>query len=457
MKIPELLAPAGSMESLQAAVRGGADAVYMGGRKFGARAYADNPDDDRICEAIDYAHLHGVKLYMTVNTLMKERELGEELLPFLKRPYEAGVDAVLVQDLGVLTMIRKHYPDLPVHISTQMTLASAYGAKTAKRLGAERVVLPRELSLPEIVKIREESGLEVETFIHGALCYCYSGQCLMSSMIGGRSGNRGRCAQPCRLPYRTAAKPEHILNLKDICSLQILPELAAAGIASLKIEGRMKSPVYTLGTTAVYRKYLDRIRDEKPYAVDPEDVRFLLELFDRGGYSEGYYHRHNGPSMIFKGEKPAKRIVDEELLKKHFEEIESYAGNEEDSKCIDTNTNGGKHSSANIERSSRSSNVNIKGTLTIVPGKCATISMTCRGRQTVFQGPEVMEALHRPMTEEEIRTRMMKTGDTGFVFSDLDIRISGSPFIPVGELNRFRRGAVEAVREDILNEYRRKS
>lgn len=428
MFIPELLAPAGSMDSLKAAVAGGADAVYMGGLKFGARAYAENPDDDGICEAIDYVHLHGVKLYMTVNTLMKERELADELLPFLERPYRAGVDAVLVQDLGALACIKEHFPDLPVHISTQMTVASPYGARIAKMMGAERLVLPRELSLPEIIRIKEEAEIEVETFIHGALCYCYSGQCLMSSMIGGRSGNRGRCAQPCRLPYRKDGnrKAEYLLNLKDICSLAMLPELAEAGIASLKIEGRMKSPSYTLGTVAVYRKYLDRIRDGKPYAVDPEDVRFLLELFDRGGYSSGYYHTHNGPAMIHKEEKPAKRIVDEALLSRYFGRMDSEA-----------------------------SDLNIKGTLTVIPGNCVTITMTYKGHEITFAGPEVQEAKSRPMTGEEIRKRMMKTGGTGFAFSELEILTEGAPFIPVGELNRFRRDAIEAMRKEILDAYRR--
>lgn len=428
MFIPELLAPAGSMESLKAAVAGGADAVYMGGLKFGARAYAENPDEAGICDAIDYVHLHGAKLYMTVNTLMKERELEKELLPFLERPYRAGVDAVLVQDLGVLTVIREHFPDLPVHISTQMTVASPYGARITKRLGAERLVLPRELSLPEIVKIKEEAEIEVETFIHGALCYCYSGQCLMSSMIGGRSGNRGRCAQPCRLPYRKdgSGHAEYLLNLKDICSLRLLPELAEAGISSLKIEGRMKSPSYTLGTTAVYRKYLDKIKNGEPDAVDPEDVRFLLTLFDRGGYSSGYYHMHNGPSMIHKDEKPAKRIVDEAFLKSCFGKLDSEAPD-----------------------------IKIKGTLKIIPGNCATITMTYKDHAVTVSGPMVQEAKSRPMPAEEIGKRMRKTGGSGFLFSELDIVTEGAVFIPVGELNRFRRDAIEAMRKEILDAYRR--
>ena len=428
MFVPELLAPAGSMESLKAAIAGGADAVYMGGLKFGARAYAENPDEEGICDAIDLAHLHGVKLYMTVNTLMKERELENELLPFLERPYRAGVDAVLVQDLGVLSVIKKHFPALPVHISTQMTVASSCGAWIVKRMGAERLVLPRELSLPEIIKIKKATEIEVETFIHGALCYCYSGQCLMSSMIGGRSGNRGRCAQPCRLPYRKDGnrKAEYYLNLKDICSLRLLPELAAAGIASLKIEGRMKSPSYTLGTTAVYRKYLDLLRNGGHYEVDPEDVRFLLALFDRGGYSAGYYHTHNGPEMISREEKPAKRIVDEALLNRYFRQFPSEP-----------------------------SDINIKGTLKVIPGKCATIKMTGCGHEITVNGPVIQEAVSRPMTADEIRKRMMKTGGSGFAFSELEVVTEGAPFIPVGELNRFRRDAIEAIRKEILDAYRR--
>ena len=260
----EILAPAGSYESMVAAVNAGANAVYIGGSRFGARAYADNLDEEAMIRAIDFVHLHNCRIYMTVNTLVKEKELPE-LYGYLKPYYEAGLDAVLVQDLGVFSYIREHFPDLPLHISTQMTVTGKYSAADLKRMGAVRVVPARELSLKEIREISEATGLEVETFVHGALCYCYSGQCLFSSLIGGRSGNRGRCAQTCRLPFDVekgdkvlgGKNEKYVLSLKDLCTLDLLPEILEAGVCSLKIEGRMKSPRYTAGVVSIYRKYVD--------------------------------------------------------------------------------------------------------------------------------------------------------------------------------------------------------
>ena len=254
----ELLAPAGSYESLVAAVNAGADAVYMGGTRFGARAYADNPDRENLCRAIRFAHLHGCDLYLTVNTLLKDAEL-EELGDYLRPYYECGLDAVIVQDLGVFSYIREQFPDLPIHASTQMTVLGAGGAAFLKDLGAARVVTARELSLEELRLIHENVDIEIESFVHGALCYCYSGQCLFSSMLGGRSGNRGRCAQPCRLPYgletggpvRNGQAESYLLSPKDMCTLELLPKILEAGVCSLKIEeigrascrDRVSSPV----------------------------------------------------------------------------------------------------------------------------------------------------------------------------------------------------------------------
>ena len=319
----EILAPAGSYESMVAAVNAGANAVYIGGSRFGARAYADNLDEEAMIRAIDFVHLHNCRIYMTVNTLVKEKELPE-LYGYLKPYYEAGLDAVLVQDLGVFSYIREHFPDLPLHISTQMTVTGKYSAAELKRMGAVRVVPARELSLKEIREIRETTGLEVETFVHGALCYCYSGQCLFSSLIGGRSGNRGRCAQTCRLPFDVekgdkvlgGKNEKYVLSLKDLCTLDLLPEILEAGVCSLKIEGRMKSPRYTAGVVSIYRKYVDMYlaHGRSGYRVDPADRRALLELFDRGGQSEGYYKEHNGRDMVVLKEKPAFREPDQELF-----------------------------------------------------------------------------------------------------------------------------------------------
>ena len=304
MKKVELLAPAGNYEALTGALMAGADAVYLGGNAFGARAYADNFSKEEICEGIRYAHILGKKIYLTVNTLVKEREfpsLYDFLLPF----YENGLDGVIIQDMGVFTFIREHLPGLELHASTQMTITGAYGASLLKKEGACRIVPARELSLKEIIEIKNKVDIEIETFVHGAMCYCYSGQCLFSSILGGRSGNRGRCAQPCRLPYRVDGGPEEYpLSMKDMCTIELLPELIEAGIDSFKIEGRMKKPEYAAGVTAFYRKYIDRYYKCKEegkkdtYHVEAHDLEQLNALYIRSERSEGYYHQHNGRNMI---------------------------------------------------------------------------------------------------------------------------------------------------------------
>ena len=330
--LPELLAPAGSFAHLKAAIAAGADAIYMGGRRFGARAFAENASTQEMVDALHYAHFYDRKIYLTVNTLMKEEELAGELEGFLAPFYEAGLDGVIVQDLGVAWKIGSWFPDLPIHASTQMTVTDPCGARAAKKLGMCRVVPARELSLAEIRAIKE-TGVEVEVFIHGALCYSYSGQCLMSSNYGGRSGNRGQCAQPCRLPYdlldpsgKLIRSGLHLLSPRDLCALPLLPSLLEAGVDSLKIEGRMKNVEYVAGVTAIYRKYLDRLRDagiteidpgtmeansgktkanpgtmeadSRTMEVDPGDMEILAELYQREGFTQGYFFRHNGPDMM---------------------------------------------------------------------------------------------------------------------------------------------------------------
>lgn len=323
--LPELLAPAGSFEHLKAAVKAGADAVYMGGQQFGARAYADNFTKETVIEALHYAHFYEKKIYLTVNTLMKEEEIAERLYDFLLPFYEEGLDGVIVQDLGAASFIRKHFPEMQIHGSTQMTITDVYGAKAAARLGMNRIVPARELSMEELKHIKEETGLELEVFIHGALCYCYSGQCLLSSMYGGRSGNRGRCAQPCRLPYqvlgqngtalhpetgkkqnrqRAGAKGNYVLSPKDLCAITMLPALIEAGMDSFKIEGRMKNVDYVAGVTAIYRKYLDAYQKlikenrKETWHVSQKDYAALEELYSRSGFTDGYWKRHNGQEMM---------------------------------------------------------------------------------------------------------------------------------------------------------------
>ena len=438
-KRAELLAPAGSFASLKAAVAAGADAVYMGGARFGARAYAQNADQDEMIAAIEYAHLHGCRLYMTVNTLFKENELGE-LYEYLLPYYKAGLDGVIVQDLGALSFIREHFPGIELHASTQMTITSVYGAKELKRLGCCRVVPAREVSLEEIRRIYDETGMDIETFVHGALCYCYSGQCLMSSLIGGRSGNRGRCAQPCRLPYRvyeqengTAVNKEDqkcVLSMKDLCTLDILPQILEAGVFSLKIEGRMKSPRYTAGVVRIYRKYLDRYLEygSERYYVEPEDKKELLDLFDRGGFTSGYYTRHNGRDMIALKEKPEFRETNKELfdfLDREYVETEKKEP--------------------------------VEGYAYLAEGLPSVLTLTCGDISVTVSGQEPQAAKNQPMTREKVIRQLGKTGATAFEFTELEAEVCGALFLPVQTLNELRREGFEALTEAIQNQWRRKA
>jgi len=310
----EILAPAGSYEGMKASMNAGCDAVYIGGSSFGARAFANNLEEDTLLRAIDEAHIRDKKLYLTVNTLLKEKERTSELYNFLEKFYLQGLDAVIVQDVGVLHFIHQHFPGLPIHASTQTTLTMAQGANLLKDYGVTRLVTARELSLKEIKTIRENTDLEIETFVHGALCYCYSGQCLMSSMIGGRSGNRGRCAQPCRMPYTfhsgdkkiSSDQEKYLLSPKDINTLAILPELVEAGINSFKIEGRMKRPEYAAAVSSMYRKYVDLYFEigKEQYGLYikgdefQKDMIMLQDVYSRGGFSEGYGKTYNGKKMM---------------------------------------------------------------------------------------------------------------------------------------------------------------
>lgn len=454
----EILAPAGSFESLKAAVHAGADAVYMGGGRFGARAYADNPEGNLLLEAIDYAHLYGVKLYLTVNTLLKEKELKEELYDYLKPCYEHGLDAVIVQDPGVMKAIQEWFPGLPIHASTQMTLCGVGGAKLLKEAGAERVVLARELSLPEIEKIHMEVDVEIECFIHGALCYCYSGQCLFSSILGGRSGNRGRCAQPCRLAYDALADEKVIskkgenalLSPKDICTIDLIPKIAEAGVYSLKIEGRMKRPEYTAGVVRIYRKYVDQYLKcgAKGYHVSEEDKKELLLLFNRDGFSRGYYEQHNGRNMMALKNLPPtdqeKREYEALItsLKKDYVDTEKkisikgnlYAKAGEPMRLeVWTEKNG------NLEHFKREAGEQNGEWHVTILGEC----------------PQVPQ--NRPMEEEQLRKQLQKTGNTPFIWENLQIQTDGPLFVPNQALNSLRREALSQMQASIVGAYYRGS
>ena len=436
----EILAPAGSWASMKAAVAAGADAVYMGGTRFGARAYADNPDEKGLLEAIDYVHLHGRRLYMTVNTLFKESEL-KELAEYMTPYYNQGLDGVIVQDLGALRIMKENFPGLELHASTQMTITSVYGARMLKDLGCSRVVTSREMSLDEIRRVREEVDVEIESFVHGALCYCYSGQCLMSSLIGGRSGNRGRCAQPCRLPYRVyegqqgQGKPavmnreneKYVLSLKDLCTLDILPDIMEAGVYSLKIEGRMKSPRYTAGVVSIYRKYVDRYltHGREGYHVAPEDRKMLLDLFDRGGFTSGYYEEHNGRDMVALKEKPEFREGNQKL----FDYLDR----------------------AYVEAELKES---VMGHVRLETGKPSAMTLSCSGVEVTVNGQAPEAAQKQPMTEEKVLKQLNKTGNTPFSFEHLSAEIKGEMFLPVQALNELRRSGLKTLESAMLQPYR---
>ena len=415
----EILAPAGSYENLMAAISAGADAVYIGGSKFGARAYANNLDEERLLQAIDYVHLHGRKIYLTVNTLLKDDEINE-LYDYLLPYYQQGLDAVIVQDVGVFDFIKTNFPDLPIHVSTQMTVTNEASAMFFKERGAERVVPARELNLKEIREMKDATGLEIECFVHGALCYCYSGQCLLSSMIGGRSGNRGQCAQPCRLPYSVSGKKtQDILSLKDLCTIEMIPELIEAGIDSFKIEGRMKQPEYVYTVVSMYRKYVDLYLKigRKNFCVSKEDVKALQGIYRRRGYCDGYYKQHNGKNMISlkrpEEDAPQLQLPDFKVQEK------------------------------------------IKGNLRLSEGNNAKLELLYGEYQVICEGSEVQSALKQPLDKERIDKQMRKTGNTQFQFENLKIEIEGNIFLPMQSLNELRRDAIEKLKNSVLASFKR--
>lgn len=430
MRTVELLAPAGDMDCFMAAVNAGADAVYLGGEAYGARAYASNFSKEEICYAIRYAHLFGIKIYLTVNTLVKEQELSalcEFLMPF----YEAGLDGVIVQDFGVLSLIRSTFPGLSLHASTQMCITGAYGAALLKDYGVSRIVPARELSIEELVYIKEKTGIEIETFIHGAMCYSYSGQCLFSSFLGRRSGNRGRCAGPCRLPYDAFGYNGYPLSLKDMCTLPILFKLAGSGMDSFKIEGRMKNPYYVAGVTAIYAKYLDLYKkngmdSDKPIKIDKKDLEFLRKLYVRTELETGYYERHNGKEMITL-QKPGYETGDE----KEFSWI--------------------KDSYLNKNRQ-----LPISGKLVANAGGPLTLAVYDEeGTAFMAEGNIVEKARNRAVTEDEIRRQLEKTGNTPFHFRSVSVIMSGDVFIPIKELNALRRDALEGLFSLLAGKFQR--
>ena len=499
---PEVLAPAGSYESFHAAIAAGADAVYLAGNLFGARAFAQNFSEEELLHVIDEAHLHGRKIYLTVNTLLKEKELEEKLYTYLEPYYNEGLDAVIVQDYGVLRFIRQHFPGLALHASTQMTVTGPEGASLLADYGVERVVPARELSLKEVETIKKATQMEMECFVHGALCYCYSGQCLMSSMIGGRSGNRGQCAQPCRLPYTYKGKNGYLMSLKDICTLESIPDLIEHGIDSFKIEGRMKKPEYVAGVTAMYRKYTDLYLEHgrEKFRVKKSDLEELMDLYNRGGFHSGYYFVHNGPEMLctnrpnHAGTKAAKVLgqkgrelqisVLKDLSKGDVLEFPSGHGDytlgkdwkkgERQTILLPKNQREKKGAwifrtrcNALLQRLNQTY-VNAKlqepisGRVVLKPGEKAVLELRFTGRngtKTVIRvkGERIAPAENRPLTEEQVTKALAKTGNTPFYFETLDVKLEGDCFCPMRQLNTLRRQGIEELEKAVLNGFRRTS
>ena len=403
--LPELLAPAGSIEALYAAVCAGADAVYVGGKSFGARAYAENFDTAALARAAEYCHIKGVKLYVTVNTLVYDREL-DALSDYVGELWRIGVDAIICADLGVAREIRRRVPNMELHASTQMSVHNTLGADKAYLLGCERVVLARELSLDDIKSAVDNSKAEIEIFLHGALCVCHSGQCLFSSLVGGRSGNRGECAQPCRLPYNNGKYP---LSLCDLSLARHIKELCDLGVSSLKIEGRMKSPDYVYNVTSIYRRLLDEMRDARG-----EEIDLLKATFSRGGFTDGYF------------------------TDKKFSKMTGVRSEEDKEK-----TKTLSHGEFGIEP------VPCEAELTVKRGERTSLRLSVKGadRSVCVMGDVPSEANTSPLTEESVRARMCKLGGTALSLDPREVRVTldGGLNLPPSSLNALRRAAVDAL------------
>lgn len=493
--IPEILAPCGSYEILVAAVKAGTDACYIGGTKFGARAYAENLGTDSIIKAIDYAHCHNTSLYLTVNTLFKNNEI-KELYDYLLPYYEAGLDAVIVQDLGVFSYVKKLFPDIAIHCSTQMNINSLHAARFMKEQGASRIVTAREMSLNEIKKIKENVDIEVETFVHGAMCYSYSGQCLMSSLAGGRSGNRGRCAQPCRKCY----DGKYLLSMKDMCTLEHIPELIDVGIDSLKIEGRMKNEYYVASAVDAYHELCeDYIKNDFSIEKAKKYKFKLANIYNRGGFSDGYFFMHNGPDMIsldrpnnqgvcvgkfisasdgkielkleqhlYKGDVLELKLNNHEIIE-ITSGVEGKKGelvklNAPKTKQIIKNqsvyrTRCNKILDETAKIIEESKKIPVKCSFNGIVGKEASFSISVEFDNKNFSytafGNVIEESVNRPAKEDDVKEKLMQMGDTNYYIAELDIKISDNSFIPASLVKNIRRNAVSGLEEAICNSYRR--
>ncbi|MCQ2547979.1 MAG: U32 family peptidase [Clostridia bacterium] len=496
MKKIELLAPAGGVKQFKAAVENGADAIYFGGMNFNARMKADNIKDEDLPQLLAYAHKGGVRVYCTINTLLFDEEL-EEALNYASFLYSVGVDALIIQDLGLGYLIKKEMPDFELHLSTQATVRDLQGVKVAEKLGYERVVLARENTLAEIEEICKGAKAEIECFVHGALCICYSGQCQLSRNMGGRSGNRGLCAQPCRLEYEDdKGNLSHILSPKDLCLIDHLGEYIEAGVASLKIEGRMKSPEYVAVVTKIYRKYIDQYYEKGYYTVSPEDREALNQIYNRGGFTEGYLNGDPGDKLMafdvpkhqgiligqVQGVKKGSSLVDIQC-----ENIELGDGIEiHNQKAISGNVLSYvkaiapniyrvgdikgpvsisdkvyrtsskkqlKEARASFERATRKSLVEArftfkKGEAPLCQLKLLENNYLRNEVEFEFKGDFIVEeALNKALDRDELLNKLNKTGDSPFAFASLELELEADAFAPMSKINEFRRTALSALEE----------
>ena len=505
MKKPELLSPAGNMECLKAAIQGGCDAVYLGGYAFGARSFAGNFSDDEMKEAISYAHLYGVKVYVTVNTLVYESEVPR-FLEYIDFLYQNQVDAILIQDIGMMDLIRKTYPNLEMHASTQMHIHNLEGVKAVEQMGLKRAVLARETDIDMIRDIKENSHIELEIFIHGALCFCYSGQCLMSSMIGGRSGNRGTCSQCCRMPYSLYEdgtkinQDAYVLSPKDLNSLEHIGELMEIGVDSLKIEGRMKRPEYVYYVTHLYRKAIDEYFDKKTIMITEAEWNTLKKLFHRE-FTKGFLF-HESTENWLNPKRPNhigiqigevisydKGIVTCKLTRSvHQNDGIRILGCKEDNGCIlnkiyrekklvNSGNPGdmisfflkGKFQKGdvlvltsdqqdleaiqrNIQSGSR--RIPIRGFLDAKIGECMRYRICDGEHEVIVTGTTpVMKAQNAPLSKERIEAQFGKLGDTVYTLESLEVEMDDSIFVPIQELNYLRRESTELLNQK--REYQR--
>lgn len=514
----EVLAPAGSIDIAKAVINAGADAVYLGGDMFGARAYAGNLNPEEMLEIIEYAHRYGKKIYLTVNTLLKEQEITKSLVDYLIPYYEKGLDAVIVQDLGVFNLIHKNFPDMDIHASTQMTQTGPKGSKILQELGAKRVVTSREMSLEEIRTLHKEiPELEIESFVHGALCYCYSGQCLLSSFNGGRSGNRGRCAQPCRMPYEVDYNNEiinrkderYILSPKDMCGLSILPDIIEAGVYSLKIEGRMKNVTYAAFVTSMYRKYLDMYfeKGRKGFKVEEKDINDLLDIYNRGMFTTGYYNASKGKEMLslnrpnHMGTKGLKVISNqsgrvkfkalEEINPGDVFEIEEGASftsgkalkaNEElvvnlpkkyklnPGRVVNRMNNAALKTLVQDNFVNNEPKLDLDLNIYVSVNENAVLTASLKnpnyGNSYYGKGEEervseyidvsvtgdlVQEAKNAAIDEKSIKKALSQMGDSYFRLNNLDIYLNGNAFLPMGSIKKLRRELIEKLDYELIN------